>query len=254
MLLREVPQLMRDTNCKRSYGLVYNRVATDYNSHQTPHYSFLGGDGDFLFNTSALQSLTEKPEIDTDVLIEIPPSDVAPTISEEPLSIIDLTKEYLSDSKYRIKLDDLVSGEVRSLLYLTGEDKFPVQTATVTSTDFSERLKRYESIVTTIQKIVVLLSKWGVEEHRSILERIFGRQGDTDTLSGGKVVWLGLRWYPTMLLMYAGGIAALSARKYDNLATIFMTKVGTRHSGDISKEVIIPMVGGILDVQRTDMF
>lgn len=233
---------------------VYNRVATDYNSQQTPHYSFLDGDGDFIFDTSALQQLSEKPEIDKDVLIEIPPSAATPAMPEEPQSIVDLTKEYLSDSKYRIKLDDLVSGEVRRLLYLTGEDKFPVQTATVTNAEFSERLKQYESVVTDLQKIVILIAKWGTEEHMSILERIFSRLGDTDTLSGGKVIWLGLRWYPTMLLMYAGGIAALSSRNYKNLSKIFITKAGTRHSGDSTKEVIIPTVEGLLDVQRSDMF
>jgi len=57
-----------------------------------------------------------------------------------------------------------------------------------------------------------------------------------------------------MLLMYAGGIAALAEDKYENLAAIMMTKVGSRHSGAEAKPIIVPATEGMLDVTRADLF
>src|SRR4029077_9224245 len=35
---------------------VYDKVGNDANSYQTPHYGFIDGDGDFIFNTAPLDS------------------------------------------------------------------------------------------------------------------------------------------------------------------------------------------------------
>lgn len=233
---------------------VYDRVATDYQSQQTPHYGFVDGDGDFIFDTSVLEELPEETSKDEDILVEVPPTLHIQQTNQTTKSMADLIKEYLSDSKYRIKLDDLVVNEVRRVLYNTGNDSFPVQTADVTAKEFVERLKKYENTLVDLQTIVTLISKWGGEHDRGIIERIFARFGDADTGGGGHVVWLSLRWYPVQLLMYSGGIAALEARNYDNLVTVLTTKVGTRHSGDHTQEVIVPVVHEILKVQRTNIF
>lgn len=146
------PDAIISANGVMSY--VYERVAKDLNSRQTPHFGYLEGDGDFIFSAPILQSLSEKPEIDKDIMIEIPPSPAQSSC----LTPVDLIKEYISESRHRIKLDDLVTNEIRSLMYSTSVDNFPVQTATVSAEEFSERLKRYESIVTDLQSMIILLS------------------------------------------------------------------------------------------------
>ena len=230
---------------------VYDRVATDYQSQQTPHFGFTDGDGDFIFDISSLKDLSAESTIDKDILVEIPPTAHIPPVDKTAMSVTDLVKDYLSDAKFCIKLDDLVADEIRKVIYKMGEDSFPVQSSSVTPEEFAERLKKYENIITDLMSIVVLLCKWGASEHRGILERIFARLGDTDTTAGGSVVWLGLRWYPLHLLQYAGGIAALASKNYENFALILTTKVG---SGDENREVIIPVVSEILEVQSYDMF
>jgi hypothetical protein len=232
---------------------VYDRVATDYQSQQTPHYGYIDGDGDFIFDTSALKEIHEEASKGEDVLTEVPPMSHVQHMNQTTKSMVDLIKEYLSDSKYKIKLDDLVVDEVRRVLYKTGNDSFPVE-ANVTPKKFAERLREYERILVDLQTMVTLISKWGSEHYRGIIERIFARLGDIDIGGGGNTVWLGLRWYPVQLLMYSGGIAALEARNYNNLATVLTTKVMTRHTGDPTKEIIVPAVRAILNVQRMKIF
>lgn len=105
---------------------VYDRVAKDYQSRQTPHYGFIDGDGDFVFDTSGLEDLTVQPEVDKDLLIEIPPISTEP-LEPQSANKADRVKEYLSDLKHRIKLDDLVVREVRQLLFQIGPDYLPLK-------------------------------------------------------------------------------------------------------------------------------
>ncbi|MCL5236691.1 MAG: hypothetical protein M1353_02420 [Nitrospirae bacterium] len=48
---------------------VYERVAKDLNSDQTPHFGFIDGDGDFIFTAPMLTSISKEHEKDEDVLI-----------------------------------------------------------------------------------------------------------------------------------------------------------------------------------------
>jgi uncharacterized caspase-like protein len=105
---------------------VYERVARDQHSHQTPHYGFIEGDGDLIFRAPILEVPKGKEVKDEDVLISVP-SAMPVTHTEETGDIIDLTKEYLSDPHCTIKLNDLVIQKLRETLLLTSEDNFAVQ-------------------------------------------------------------------------------------------------------------------------------
>jgi hypothetical protein len=101
---------------------------------------------------------------------------------------------------------------------------------------------------------MMLVAKWGATEHQPILERIIARLADGNEMAGGKTVWLGLRWYPILLLMYSGGIAALSAQNYTSLATLLNTRLGDHISGRGTQEAIVATVSGILEVDRSGAF
>ena len=174
--------------------------------------------------------------------------------SDQEETLQSRVKSYLSDPKYKIRLDDLVTDEIRRVLYSSGDKDFPAQTSHVQLQEFDQRLKRYEHIVGDLQMMVTLMAKWGTHGYRGTLSKVFSRISEADAVGAGKVVSLGLRWYTTMLLLYAGGIAALSAQNYENLVTVLTAPVGTRHSGDSTLEVIIPAVEEISDVQRTEIF
>jgi hypothetical protein len=232
---------------------VYEKVAKDLNSRQTPHFGFIDGDGDFIFTAPTLFSLIEKTEKDKDILIETPAS-ISITMSDDDTeSIIEIVKKYIPDSRYRIRLDDLVTKEIRKILSKTSYDQFPVQT-NATTDEFVERLNRYETIIKDIQSIIVLISHWGTEEHRPVLRKIMARISDEKTNSGGKVVWLSLRYYPSWLLLYSGGISAISSGNYENLFTIFNTTIGPSYSGGKEREIIKIVVREALELERTNIF
>jgi len=231
---------------------VYDKVAKDYRSRQTPHYGYLDGDGDLIFNPSLPEELSSPGEVDKDILIEISPTFMTPQVKEEDQVLSEKVKSYLSDPKERIRLDDLVIGEIRRVLYSAGVEHFPAQIPYIQVADFSERLKKYEHLIANIQVVVTLIAKWGTREYRESLEKVFSRLAESDTEGGGVTLWLSLRWYPMMLLLYSGGIAALSAYNYVNLATVLTAPVGTRHSGEATSEVIIPTMAEMVNI--TEMF
>ena len=111
---------------------VYDKVAKDYQSRQTPHYGFLDGDGDMILDLSALEDLEKTPGIEQDVLVSVPADVQAQqgtglSSNVGGSTVADSIKEYLPDSKYRIRLHDVVSSVIRTALENTTVEKFPVE-------------------------------------------------------------------------------------------------------------------------------
>lgn len=235
---------------------VYEKVAKDLNSRQTPHFGFIDGDGDFIFRAPVLSSISDEKDKDIDLLIEVPPKTefFMSQIGDKERNHIDLIKEYISDSKFRIKLNDLITNEIRNVLYLTSTDNFPVEINNVTAAEFLSRLNKYETIVEKLQSYAVMLAHWGREEHIPILRKMISRLADDERPHGGKVVWLELRSYPTLLLIYAAGISAIASGEYSNLAAMLTAPVGSKYSGDKTEPIIVPLVKSSLELQRTEIF
>jgi len=233
---------------------VYERVAKDPNSQQSPHYGFFDGDGDFIFSMSGALPTGEQAEKEgSDLLIEMPIPQLPSEETEAAQSLEETVKEYLSDARFRIRLDDLAAREIRAALRNFQQPEFSL-TPTVTAEAFASRLRQYETALSHLNTLTVLTARWGNTEHQQVLERIISRITDGNEMAGGKVVWLGLRWYPLLLLMYGGGIAALSAQNYASLATLFYTRLGDHISGKGTQEAIGATVSEILEVDRNDMF
>lgn len=218
---------------------VYEKVSRDQNSHQTPHYGYLDGDGDFIFHAPRLTELVEDVEKDSDVLISIPASGM-PDQPEVVRGINELTKEYLSEERHKIRLHDLVASEVRRTLSQTADDNFPVQGSRFSKDDFVERLNRYEQATNALIDVVASISYWGTEFHASALKLPFSRISGRLESQGGLVVWIALRWYPICLLAYSAGISAVASGNYRNLHTILMSNA-TRRRSDSSGELVLAL-------------
>jgi hypothetical protein len=165
-----------------------------------------------------------------------------------------LFKEYLSEPRFRIKLDDLVNASVRATLLRTSGDTFPLDTGRVSGEDFAARLKSYEEVVGPLQSKAVLMGKWATPEQRSTLTNMLARMSDNCAAStGGTTLWLGLRWYPISLLLYSAGIAALSAENYPAFAAIHTKKIDARaRAGSTAAEIVVPVVEATFDVANTN--
>jgi hypothetical protein len=218
---------------------VYEKVSRDHNSHQTPHYGYLDGDGDFIFQAPGLTQLVEDEKEDSDVLISIPVSGL-PDQPEMTRGINELAKDYLSEERHRIRLNDLVASEIRRTLAQTADDNFPIQSSGFSKDSFVERLTRYEQATNTLMDLVALISYWGTERHASALRLPFSRISGRLESQSGLVVWLALRWYPICLLAYSAGISAIASGNYNNLHTI-LTMIVTKPRSDSSGELVLAL-------------
>jgi hypothetical protein len=118
----------------------------------------------------------------------------------------------------------------------------------------AERLRQYERATDRFASLTVLLAAWGGEEHRPTLTRIASRLVENNEVAGGQTLWLGLRWYPAEIVLYAGGIAALSANNYRNLASLWLTPVAPANTGQQPSTLLNVVVDGMLEAARSDAF
>lgn len=85
---------------------VYNKVGSDTQSFQTPHFGFIDGDGDFIFDTSALTGLEPKsdtgPEPDLDVFIKAP-AYTAPAMPHDEETTADTLKRLIGSPSDKIR-------------------------------------------------------------------------------------------------------------------------------------------------------
>jgi len=228
---------------------VYERVGRDQYSHQTPHYGFIDGDGDFIFDPSVLEKLKNSKEEKEnkkgkDILLNTSPQ-ITP-IHLADVSVVDAMKGLISDPSQKIKLDDYVSNHIRHFLDATDLRHFPVQTPSVSKEDFFDRIQRYEDLTKDLENISILLAQWGDSGQLLLLEKIFARIADADRGSSGIILWLKLGWYPVLLLMYTAGIVALSKSRYEALKIIFETQVrpGFEYDNKVIP-VIVPVIGNL---------
>lgn len=204
---------------------VYQRVANDKNSGQTPHYGFFDGDGDFIFRTPNLDGGEEEKKKGVDELIVIPfPDDDHSTDTRERK--IAMVKKLLSDDSSSIQLHDFVIGEVKRFLAETNEDHFAVQD-TFSKEDLLERNANYEKSIFDLSGVMACVAYWAKPSHKLILQKALSRSADRLESQSGTVAWLHLRWYPLILALYCSGIAAVEGQRYDSLADILLTRVGT---------------------------
>jgi len=155
-----------------------------------------------------------------------------------PDNLIDMTKEYLSDARYTIKLDDLVGQQIREILLQTSEDNFALDIAWSIE-EFTHRLEEYQRILDDLLRVSSLVAFWGKRDHLPILSRALERL--TDPLvdpEAEKGVWNVLRWYPVLLLLYSTGISALARKNYDNLALILLTS-SSKHSYSVPAKLVL---------------
>jgi hypothetical protein len=216
---------------------VYDKVGNDPRSRQTPHYGFIDGDGDFIFDCSVIEQLDQKGSADQDVLIKISPS--TPSQPGTNGSVADLMKEMLADPGQQIKLNDFVSEHLRYATEALNLNNFPT-TISGSNEEFEKRIHQYEDIISYLQTIVLLLSK-------------FARLSEVDKGSAGYTSWIKLGWYPIVLLMYVSGITAISAGKYNTLKTVLTTPVRAddlKRMGGDEQPLILPAIGAVVEISQ----
>ncbi len=228
-------------------GYVYNKVANDQHSQQTPHYGFIDGDGDFIFKADMLEELAKNEEEDKDILISVPATFIDNKSDHE--DIVDITKEYIAEDKYRIKLDDLVVKEIRKVMDLTSQDYFPLSMSPINMVEeFTDRLSRYEEILKPLRAIITAICYYGDKKHRPLIKKTISRIAERNISQGGLSSLIHLRWYPICLLLYTGGIASIASGKYNNLCSLLMAEGPDPEYRKKTKPVILTVSNAMDDL------
>jgi hypothetical protein len=173
------------------------------------------------------------------------------TAAKTAPSVSDRAKELLADPARRIELDSFVNEQLAEALEALSPDRFPVTGAQPNPEEFGKRIAAYEAALASVLALIILLARWGDNEEGLLqLEKIVARIAETASEGGGTVLWLRLRWYPVWLLMYAGGIAALAARRYNAIAMV-LTVATPEDSGQANsplKAAVLQAPSRLLDV------
>jgi hypothetical protein len=149
-------------------------------------------------------------------------------------------KKYLVDEQHRIRLHDLVNEETEKLYGQLSTEHFPLGSP-FSSEELTQRVKRYESITEILLAVMVTGCYWGEEFHEYLWIKCLERIANLHELKNGATsleLWRNLSLYPALLLLYAGGIASIAAKKYDTFAAL-LTKAKVREPSKRHQRLVL---------------
>jgi hypothetical protein len=230
---------------------VYQRVSNDKNSDQTPHYGYFDGDGDFILRAPNMNGGEDKKkDIDELIVIPFPEEDHSTDLSQDKIT---RAKKLLADESSSIQLHDFIIDEVRRFLTETSEDHFPVQGAFSTEA-LLERIAKYEDSVSDLSGLMACVAYWARPTHKPILQKALSRSADRLESQVGRAQWVDLSWYPLIIALYCSGIAAVDGQRYDSLANILYSKLGTAQYHRKEQSFVEAVTTGMLGLLRHDVF
>lgn len=151
-------------------------------------------------------------------------------------------KGYLPEPKHRIRLADLINGEVERVLEVTDGPAFALQGGPAPDTNsFTARVRAYEAACETLVAMAAVGGYWVEDWHyatwQTALTRLATRRGES-----GYKVWIELQRYPATLLLYTLGLGAVEAgeRGLLFLGKLFGTAAHREHREDKTAVELLP--------------
>lgn len=136
-----------------------------------------------------------------------------------PKVAVERLKKYLPDERYRIQLNDLVMQEANKIYEEFAIGKFLLD-GPFNEEKYRNRIQHYESLTEILKHLIVAGCYWGEKEHEDLWVGCIQRIIIPSTARSGFDEWIKLRRYPALVLIYAGGISSIVARRYNNLAAL----------------------------------
>jgi len=223
----------------------YQRVGSDYGSDQTPHFGFLEGEGDFVFEPLKCDS-------EANVFIEVPA--VVATESKAAESVTELLKSQLLDPTKGIIIEQAITQEVRKVLGAIGEDRLSMHDSDMSPEAINARLGHYEEHTRALRGALAIIGRWGQLHHAPIAQRTFARLIESIPQANGKAGWLALQYYPSILCFYCFGIAAIETKNFTMLHEVMYMQLAKNQSARAEGRFIVALVKGMLDIARHDVF
>ena len=150
-----------------------------------------------------------------------------------PLSVeaaVGSLKYYISDTRYRIRLSDMIDETVDQVVErMSDEDSF-VSRQRPTTDSVTSRVRRYESTCSTLLVMASVGGFWVEENHYDVWRRALERLGAKS--NGGYRLWSSLQRYPATLLFYALGLGAVESNRLRFVAHLFKSTIREKHRSD----------------------
>lgn len=147
-----------------------------------------------------------------------------------PLPVADpfsLTKAALLAPERQIELEDLVTETTRSVREsLQDETIFPgsfpagERTSADTARYVAGRISEYVEIVQPIAKLLIAGCTWGRAQHDALWARSMQGVANAVRQSSGNTALISIRQYPTLYLLYAGGLGAVHRKNFGALRAL----------------------------------
>jgi hypothetical protein len=194
----------------------------------TTYWAQRGAVGVKAASIISLRAATVVPIVDADTFFRELDDKIAAlenfTVSD-PLSAqvaVSRLKRYLSDDVHRISLSDLMRTEAEKAKQAITDARFSSHTApnTISGDSILARLRLYQAELNVLLSLAVCGAYWVKPIQFPPFLRAFRRFADQQGPEAGIVVWIKLRQYPTLLVLYGMGLAALANSNYPFLKAL----------------------------------
>ena len=197
----------------------------------SPHHL----DGKYLMRSgSALVPMT--PDRLRSIFAESPTEWSHPLSTEDAVASL---KRFMSDTRYRIRLSDLIEQTVEKVIEVTSGEAFGVDGPDPTSESITSRVRGYEAACSTLLAMATFGGRWAEEEHYQVWQRALQRLGWTSSF-GGYEIWSGLKEYPATLLLYALGLGAVEADRLRFVGSLLGTTIRREHKEQKTAVRLLP--------------
>ncbi len=229
---------------------VYQKVANDSKSFQTPHYGYIDGDGDFILKYPIeTNSDTTKQE---DILFEVS-TNIDSLINNEE-TFLQRIKTFISEDKYRIKLDDLIRNEITKAISELNETNFPSYNGKVSEDYLRETLQKFQSVLSNLQIILITVSYWGNEFQKEQLLKIFLKLCSHISYEQSSFTWQSLRWYSIIWLHYSVGISLLIKEDYKTLYKVLSLETKPYNPNQKDNSLIFSYASAFSEITSQELF
>ena len=164
-----------------------------------------------------------------------------------------ILKQYISEPKYRIQYSDLFNDAVRKVVDNISGDDFSADVPRPDGESFAERLRKYDVACSSLLALAPVAAYWAEADHHSILERALARLAAIEE-RGGYTVWLSLKRYPSLLMLFALGVGAVEADRMDFLGRLFLAQIHEANEGDLPAVAILPrhcLAGDVVSLAKS---
>ncbi len=131
-------------------------------------------------------------------------------------------KRYLSDTRFRIQLRELIDDEVAEAARMTSIEALPIEGIPINIASITTRIEAIKAACSKLMTLAVIGGAWGHEEHDDMWQEAIKMLGSRAT-GNGPYGLLDLERLPATMLLYALGLGALHTNRLRFLAELLAT-------------------------------